>query len=376
MVENINNVKKKKVAFCVDQIIMGGVEKILIEIFDGLLKTNKYEIVLFSHSYIEESYFLDYFKQNNIDVRYIALLEKKPKNLIKKIVWKIKKIFFKIKQKNSDVFAGFDIIIDFKNGFSRKLIENSKDKLKIMWIHGSTNYVKNNMDFDFNIYEKVVCLSDKLKDDLISLNKIDLSKIYKIYNPINIEKIIEKSNEPLEIDDKYFCCVTRLDTDKDLDTLINAYKLFFEETNSEIKLYIIGEGPEEKRLKKKVEDYKLSEKIIFKGKINNPYPYMKKSTATVLSSYSEGLPVTLVESLIVGTLAISSNCPSGPREILLDGKAGILFEPGNVNDLKNIFIKITNSQVDIKSISQNAQNSLYRFDVKNVIPQIEELLES
>ena len=80
----------------------------------------------------------------------------------------------------------------------------------------------------------------------------------------------------------------------------------------------------------------------------NPFVYMKNALVNVLSSYGEGLPTVLIESAAVDTLNIASDCKYGPREILLNGDGGLLFEPGNVEQLAKCFDDVYNKKIDIK----------------------------
>ena len=79
--------------------------------------------------------------------------------------------------------------------------------------------------------------------------------------------------------------------------------------------------------------------------VDNPYPLIKQADIFVLSSAYEGLPNVLLEALTLNKFIISSNCPTGPKEILLNGKGGLLFKVGNYKQLANkiiyYFVKIT-----------------------------------
>lgn len=74
-------------------------------------------------------------------------------------------------------------------------------------------------------------------------------------------------------------------------------------------------------------------RIVFTGALNNPYGIMRGAIANILSSESEGLPTLLLESVALGVPCISSKCKNGPREILLNGRGGLLFETGDANAL-------------------------------------------
>jgi glycosyltransferase involved in cell wall biosynthesis len=116
--------------------------------------------------------------------------------------------------------------------------------------------------------------------------------------------------------------VGRLTRQKAFDVLIRAFVEVRKDHRA--RLMILGEGDERPALEGLVNKYGLEQDIILPGFVPNPYPYMAHAAAFVLSSRWEGLPTVLVEAMALGAPVISTDCPSGPREILLDGKYGQL----------------------------------------------------
>ena len=86
------------------------------------------------------------------------------------------------------------------------------------------------------------------------------------------------------------------------------------------------------------------------------------------------MPTVLTESMIVGTINISSDCKCGPREVLLNGKAGLLFEPGNIEQLAKCMDDIYNKKIDIKQMIMKATKSLNRFDADKIVDEIISLI--
>jgi glycosyltransferase involved in cell wall biosynthesis len=198
-------------------------------------------------------------------------------------------------------------------------------------------------------------------------------KFETIYIPFDIEKIrrlADEKNSKKELkllSEDYFAVVARLSRDKDFDTLILAYKMFLDKTSSKTKLYFAGDGHDRKRLEKMVADYELSKMALFLGQVETPYSLIKNSKALVLSSRNEGAPLTLIEGMILKTIIVSSDCPTAPRELLDDGKCGVLFEPGNAIELKNIMIKIDRNEICREQFSQNIDKWIGRFDINQTI---------
>jgi glycosyltransferase involved in cell wall biosynthesis len=366
----------KTLGFCVDKVITGGADKVLIEIFNGLLSVNKYKLKLFSYHRIVDDYFLNYFRENKIEITIMRFPQERPKKFLDKIKWRLDRKKWNKTFHNliNEELSKCDVLIDFKNGVCYKSIREIPHKLKILWIHTATTFVEETIlkNCDINSYGKVVSVSETVKNDLINKKICGGAQVFCIYNPIDIDYISNKAKEPLNIGDNYFICVSRLDKGKDIITLIQAYKQFISETKSNTKLYILGDGRLAERFK--IESGALLDnQIKFLGNINEPYNYIKNAKALILSSESEGFPVVLVESMIVGTLVIASNCPSGVAEALENGECGILFEPKNVQELKNIMIKVDKGAIDMQKLINSASNSLDRFKIETILPKIEQL---
>jgi glycosyltransferase involved in cell wall biosynthesis len=110
------------------------------------------------------------------------------------------------------------------------------------------------------------------------------------------------------------------------------------------------------------------------GMQKNPYVYMANSYANILSSYGEGLAMVVVESQAVGVLNISSNCKYGPREILMDGDAGVLFTPGDSLELAKAMIDVYENNIDVKKMVQKSTKGLVRFDKDEIKEQVKSLI--
>jgi glycosyltransferase involved in cell wall biosynthesis len=174
----------------------------------------------------------------------------------------------------------------------------------------------------------IIAVSEGVADDLANLIKIPRERIQVIHNPIVTPALYEKSRALLDHpwyksgEPPVVLAVGRLTKQKAFDVLIRA---FFElRKDHRARLMILGEGEERPTLEGLISQLGLEQDIILPGFIPNPYPYMAHSAAFVLSSRWEGLPTVLVEAMALGTPIISTDCPSGPREILSDGKYGRL----------------------------------------------------
>lgn len=168
----------------------------------------------------------------------------------------------------------------------------------------------------YNKADLIISVSKAIVEDLKINYKIKSEQIV-IYNPYNIEKIRKLSTESISEDidkNKSIITVGSLSKRKNHQILINAFSKIEKKDN--IKLYILGKGEEEVNLKNLVKELKIENKVIFLGFDNNPYKYLSKCGIFVLSSNSEGFPNVLAEAMICRCSIVSTDCLSGPREIL------------------------------------------------------------
>ena len=119
----------------------------------------------------------------------------------------------------------------------------------------------------------------------------------------------------------------RLTAQKDYPTLIRAFASLG--TRQDLRLIILGEGPERTSLEALIRDLGLGERVALPGFSDNPFAYMARARLFVLSSAWEGLPGVLIQAMACGTPVVSTDCPSGPREILLNGRLGLLTPVGD-----------------------------------------------
>ena len=110
--------------------------------------------------------------------------------------------------------------------------------------------------------------------------------------------------------------------------------------------------------------------------LDNPYPIIKQCDLFILSSKYEGLPNVLLESLSLNKFVISSNCPTGPKEILLNGRGGLLFKLSNYNDLEKKIIYFVKNKKKCQKMLVKAQRKLNRFDYNENLLNYYKLIKS
>ncbi len=155
-------------------------------------------------------------------------------------------------------------------------------------------------------------IKDDLRDHLQVRTPIDV-----IYNPIDIRDLQSKMTQPINYslskDVFHFIAVGNFRHEKNFPLLLDAFALLKEQN---CKLLLVGDGPLRGLLEQKVSALKLHDKVIFCGRDNNPFKYIHKCDAFILSSDVEGFPNVLLEALACGKPVISTDCLSGPREML------------------------------------------------------------
>jgi glycosyltransferase involved in cell wall biosynthesis len=196
----------------------------------------------------------------------------------------------------------------------------------------------------YGVADGIIAVSDGVRIDSERFLGIRHGKCQTIYNPIDTNKILMASEEPL--DHSWFDAdappviftVGRLEKQKDLLNLIEAFSQVRKQMD--VRLMILGEGSERKMLEAKVREYNLDSYVLMPGFVKNPYPYFKRAAVFALSSQWEGLPTVLIEALTLGLPVVATDCPSGPSEILRSGKYGIIVPTKNSSKLAEGIMRV------------------------------------
>ena len=168
----------------------------------------------------------------------------------------------------------------------------------------------------YNRADLVLANATAMKKDLHENLHVNTA-IQVIYNPVDILDLQLKIQEPVNFDftDKtfYFIAVGNFRKEKNFPVLLDAFALIKE---VDCKLLLIGDGIMEKTLRQKVIELRIADRVVFCGRDNNPFKYIYKCDSFVLCSDVEGFPNVLLEALACGKPVISTDCKSGPREML------------------------------------------------------------
>ena len=222
--------------------------------------------------------------------------------------------------------------------------------------------------FKYLIFKYILGSADK-----VIVNSLEFKKKFKtkfkidaecIYNPLNKKEIIKKSKikSKIKFDKKKLRLINvgRYVDQKDQLTLLRAVNKIKDKIN--FNLLLVGRGIEKENLVKYINKNNLSKQVKLINFQKNPFNLIKSSDVFILTSLYEGLPNVLLESQVLKKFIISSDCPTGPKEILLNGKAGFLFNVGDHTELSNLILNYSkNKKLLSKKISIGYKN-LSRFD--------------
>jgi glycosyltransferase involved in cell wall biosynthesis len=236
--------------------------------------------------------------------------------------------------------------------------------------------------FKFLCFKYILGLADK-----IVVNSFDFRDKFKskfnldatcIYNPLNKNEIIRNSKiqSNLRFSKKKINLINvgRLVDQKDQITLLKAVNEIKDKID--FNLIIMGKGNEKKNLERYKNENGLSKYIKLINYNKNPYNLIKRSDVFILTSTYEGLPNVLLETQALKTYIISSNCPTGPREILINGKAGSLFKVGDYKKLSKLIISFTKNKKFYKKKILLGYKNLSRFNYTKNLNKYYKLVNS
>jgi len=231
--------------------------------------------------------------------------------------------------------------------------------------------------------DKIIASTKAMKKDFQGFLKIPSDKIKVIPNPIDLKMINSLSNECIK-ECNFFditlqnlpiiISVGSLEDQKGYTYLIKAFSLVLRDIPA--KLVILGKGKKQKELNGLAKDLKIINNIYFPGFVNNPFKYIKESDIFVLSSLWEGFPNAIIEAMACGTPVVSTNCPSGPDEIITPGFDGLLVPPADAEALAEEILRILNDRKLASKLSKNARDRVKDFDAKKIVIEYERLFLS
>lgn len=367
----------KKILIVTSNLLIGGVTTSLINIANALAQQNYFVQIITASSEVSDGIINQFDKKIKIvikDEKKFPLLNKAVyfRNFYESGAWftrKTPKYLYKYyvgKEK-------YDIEIAFYIARPAKIIAGSTNEhsKKILWIRtdlekntGWSAGFRNGNDAieGFKIFNKIICVSSQAKQSFIKRTGIN-ENVVVMHNLMNTIRIKSLMNEACELKKEKFTIVFvgRITKEKGILELLEVCKLLNEEGN-DYNLWVVGDGPLLENVKEYIEINNLYN-VILLGRQLNPYKYIKNADLYVSSSYLEGYPNTIAESVYIETPVVSLRC-NGVDDILDNGKYGII-----VDSIKDLHKEINTMLNDNKKYMFYKQKTIERkafFDQKKL----------
>lgn len=368
---------KKNILFIIPTLGGGGAEKVLVNILDNM-DYKKYNVTLILHC--KSGVYLNDIKAN-VKIKYIYDPNCFKYRYVQSIYYRVRMFLYnKFPNFLHKLLAGNknDVEIAFLEGEPVKFLSNSSNKKskKVAWIHTDIkSFDRMYIDRASKYYEKIdeiICVSNDAKKSFDEVYPQYRQKVSVIYNLIDIDNIREICDEDIthKFKKNTIIGIGRLINEKRFDILIKAHKLLIED-GIENELIILGEGSKRNDLESLIKNLEIERTVKLMGFKSNPYPYIKNADVFALSSDIEGFPLVVCESLVLGKAIVSTDC-TGPREILDNGKYGLISKKGNEFELKENLKKVLLDK-NVRKYYEN--KSIERSKIFNVEEAIKEIYE-
>jgi glycosyltransferase involved in cell wall biosynthesis len=220
----------------------------------------------------------------------------------------------------------------------------------------------------YPLADAVVAVSDGVAEDMCRVSGLARAKVTTIYNPIGFAGLAKMARE--DVDEPWLAQgeppvvlgIGRLEVQKNFPNMLRALKIVRERVPA--RLILLGEGSERARLAGLIDEMELGDAVKMPGFMPNPAAYMARAAVFAMSSSWEGMPVALIEALSLRTPVVSTDCPSGPIEVLAGGRYGELVPMDDSAALAAAIVKVLEGE---RKTADEAW--LARFDVGTIVEQ-------
>ena len=393
---NFKILEKKKILIRIGSLRHGGAEKVLVTFLKNLPK-DKYEIDLllnlYSGKYLAEvPDWINVLYLNKGEMITTNRIQDIPKKvfrvLYQRLLQKFPKILYSTILKNKKYNIEFAAIHGMRDDILNSPINSSK---KIVWIHNDLrktefhNYTNEEIRKFFG-FDKIMVISEHIQKDFENLAKTESekSKIVRIYNPIDTEEILKKSDAstPLSMTNHLpssifqhptFVSVGTVFPQKGFDRLLKVHKKLLDEGYLH-QIKIIGDGYDFENIKNLKTELGLGKTAKMLGFTENPYPYFKNSDFYILSSRYEGFPTVLFEAITLKKNIIATDV-SGVREMLEDGKLGLIVENSEKGIYDGMKKALTNPEY-FEKYQENLKDYQMPFNLENSVYSICKIIDN
>ena len=382
---------KQHVTLFINSLTSGGAERVLSVIITELIRQNIAVTLLC----IEKDNI--YTLPKEVNIIYLSKLTKHDSNIKKFLYLPYLALKLKehIKENNTPLIQSHIYRANFSNLLAK--VFGAKHKVEVVEVISINHFKNKSLSAKINLKlikllykyaDLVIFKAQRMKEEF--LKEVPNIKNYTVINnPYNIERIEHLAHETVDDftfnpDKKYLINVGRLSSQKKQITLIETVA----KLNDNIELIIIGEGEEQQILEDAIVKYKLKNRVHLLGRKDNPFKYIAQADIFVLASSGEGFPNVIVEAMITATPIISTDCISGPREILAPttdinfqlkkdieiAENGILYPIGDNNAL----VKAINTIFKNRELEENYKKrgplKAKEYSLERIITQYKESL--
>jgi len=353
--------KKISVMFILPDLETGGAERIITTIANHLSR-DRFEPQLLLLR--KQGGYLSFLKN---DVEIIDINTERIRHSLKPI---LKEIY---SRKPDIVFSGFGEVNAYLSLFI-KLFPKTKfiaRETNVASQHVTKKEIRFFYSF-YNNYQQIIAQSDDMMNDLIDNFHVKQHKIMKINNPVDFDFIEEKllnSRKPecFKYNYKNVVAIGNLSARKGFDNLL---KVFSRLKNENIILHILGDG-KDREILHQMKDFLGLKHVVFHGRQENPYQFLKYADLFILSSRYEGFPNVLLEAGACGTYSLANNCPGGISEIIQNDINGEIGNIDNPEDFSQKILKILQQSYDKEWIKNSIKS---RFSKEIILDQYEKVL--
>ncbi len=263
----------------------------------------------------------------------------------------------------------FDRIFTYMEGANYPAILADKNVIASMHCNPEMLYTTREWIFSTLVYpraRKMVVVSDDVGE--IIKRRLKLKNVVRVYNPVDFSYAEEAAKEPIDFKGEFLVALGRLSHQKNFKLLIEAFALT--KTKDKCKLLILGEGELREELEAQIKEYKLEDKLILVGFDENPFKYIAKSRFLVSSSHHEAFPMALIESMSLNIPVVSTDCPTGPREIVNHEENGLLTPVGDAKALAEAIDRVYFDNDFYDSLKANTKASAEHLKVENIAKEM------
>lgn len=389
--------EKKRLLFVISRFLDGGIDTVLLEYLRHIVKEQEYAVTLAIGVHMKElEVFIStlprevkvfYFNKSEWLIRYPiskvkGTLSKPMKMVDETVLNPFRRRFIGIGLRRMAAFH--DVVIDFACSYPSFLSDIRKPKVGFYHFSlpsdiATNEHAKKRLARRMSKYDRIVTISKAMETQFVENFPELADKVRMIYNAKDVELIREKAVDTSVTTpkrDTYLLAIERLEeSQKDISTLLHTLKILKDKYGLQMPLYILGKGKSEQQLKRLARKLGVEDVVKFMGFTPNPYPWLQNCALLLHSAKFEGLPTVLIEALLLGKFIVSSDCPTGPKEILDNGRAGVIVPTGDAAGFAAEIKKLLTDEETRIRILKGMEAHKHVFTFKETHEQFKQIID-